>query len=57
MNHKMDLDAALSSCDRNNPVVLVAHQPKVAKAALQTGYRVDLVLSGKYTWYWEFLPT
>ena len=44
----MDIDGALRSCDKDSPVILVAHQPMAAKAALQSRYRLDLVLSGKY---------
>ena len=44
----MDVDRALGSCEQESPVILVAHQPKAAKAALQSQYRLDLVLSGNY---------
>jgi hypothetical protein len=46
MDHTMDIDGALQSCDKSSPVILVAHQPKAARAALQSNYRLDLVLSG-----------
>ncbi|KAH3772766.1 hypothetical protein DPMN_174112 [Dreissena polymorpha] len=46
MDHTMDLDSALRTCDPSQSVVLIAHQPKVAKIALDSKYRVDLVLSG-----------
>ena len=43
----MDLDKALESCDQNKPVIFIAHRPQTAKLALESTYRVDLVLSGK----------
>ena len=45
--HGPDLDTALASCDQSKPVILLAHQPKAAKMALNSQYRVDLVLSGE----------
>ncbi|GAB1610157.1 transmembrane protein with metallophosphoesterase domain-like [Argonauta hians] len=44
--HGPDIDAALSSCDPTQPVVVLAHQPRVAKTILDSSYRVDLILSG-----------
>ena len=43
----MDLDKALGSCDQSKPVIFIAHRPETAKLALDSNYRVDLVLSGK----------
>ena len=43
----MDLDKALQSCDQSKPVIFIAHRPETAKLALDSSYRVDLVLSGK----------
>ena len=43
----MDLDKALQSCDQSKPVIFIAHRPQTAKLALESTYRVDLVLSGK----------
>ncbi|WAR11744.1 TMPPE-like protein [Mya arenaria] len=54
-DHTMDLDGALGSCDVESPVILVAHQPKAAQAALQSKHRVDLVLSG-HTHGGQFFP-
>ena len=45
--HGFDVDRTLKSCDFRHPVILLAHQPHAAKAALDSSYRVDLVLSGK----------
>ncbi|KAL3858815.1 hypothetical protein ACJMK2_009068 [Sinanodonta woodiana] len=45
-NHGMQLSKALESCDKNRPVILLAHQPKVGKIALESHHRVDLVLAG-----------
>ncbi|XP_046367031.2 transmembrane protein with metallophosphoesterase domain-like [Haliotis rufescens] len=45
-NHGMRLDDALGSCDQSQPVILLAHQLKAAKTALDSEYRVDVVLSG-----------
>ena len=42
----MDLDKAVSSCDENHPIVLLAHRPAAAKTALDSGYNIRLVLSG-----------
>ncbi|CAG5130850.1 unnamed protein product [Candidula unifasciata] len=44
--HKFDLDKAVSSCSSDKPVILLAHQPHAAKMALDSKYRIDLVLSG-----------
>ncbi|KAL4234599.1 hypothetical protein ACF0H5_006240 [Mactra antiquata] len=44
--HKLDLDSALKSCDQDKPVIFVAHQPAVAKLAIDSKYRTDLIVSG-----------
>ena len=44
--HGMDLDKALSGCNPEAPVLLLAHQPKAAKKALDSKYNIQLVLSG-----------
>ena len=43
----MNLYKALESCDASKPVILIAHRPQVAKLALESKHRVDLVLSGE----------
>ncbi|KAJ8303304.1 hypothetical protein KUTeg_019700 [Tegillarca granosa] len=45
-SHGMDLDRALLGCPKEQPVILLAHQPKAAKIALDSGNKIDLVLSG-----------
>ncbi|XP_041376694.1 transmembrane protein with metallophosphoesterase domain-like [Gigantopelta aegis] len=45
-NHGMHLEKALGTCLPNQPAILLAHQPKAAKIALDSKYRVDLVISG-----------
>ncbi|XP_059156107.1 transmembrane protein with metallophosphoesterase domain-like [Physella acuta] len=45
-DHKFDLDKAVSSCNTARPVILLAHQPIAAKRAVDSDYRIDLVLSG-----------
>lgn len=42
----MDLDKAVSGCDKNIPIVLLAHQPRAAKLALDSKHNIQLVLSG-----------
>lgn len=44
--HGPDIVQALSSCDPTQPVIVLAHQPKVAKKILDSTYKVDLILSG-----------
>ncbi|XP_076470421.1 transmembrane protein with metallophosphoesterase domain-like [Babylonia areolata] len=44
--HGFNVDHALQTCDPGQPVILLAHQPRAAKLALESPYRVDLVLSG-----------
>ena len=45
--HGYDLDKAVSSCDREHPIVLLAHQPRAALRALDSSYNIKLVLSGQ----------
>ncbi|KAI8759667.1 transmembrane protein with metallophosphoesterase domain, partial [Biomphalaria glabrata] len=45
-DHKFDLAKAVGNCSQQKPVILLAHQPKAAKIALDSSYRIDLVLSG-----------
>ena len=42
-HHEPDLEKALSSCDKNSPTILLAHQPLFIKEVKSV---VDLVLSG-----------
>jgi len=44
--HGMDLPKAYAGCDANHAAILVAHQPKAAKFALDSDYSIQLVLSG-----------
>ena len=44
----MDLDKALNGCDDKHATILLAHQPKAAKYALDTDHDVQLVLAGEY---------
>ncbi|XP_038662782.1 transmembrane protein with metallophosphoesterase domain isoform X2 [Scyliorhinus canicula] len=44
--HGMDLKKALDGCSTKDAVVLLAHQPKAAKRALQSRPDISLVLSG-----------
>ncbi|XP_036442746.1 transmembrane protein with metallophosphoesterase domain [Colossoma macropomum] len=44
--HGMDIEKALSGCSKDNPIVLLAHQPHAAKKALQQRPDINLVLSG-----------
>lgn len=43
--HGIDISKALKGVDDNTPTVLLAHQPKAAKLALDD-YSVDLALTG-----------
>ena len=43
----MDLAKAYAGCDSNHANILVAHQPKAAKLALDSKYSIQLVLSGR----------
>ena len=42
----MNLTAAYEGCDAEHSTVLLTHQPNAAKLALQSGYEIQLVLSG-----------
>ena len=42
----MDLNKAVSSCQEDHPIVLLAHRPAAAKIALDSEYNIQLVLSG-----------
>lgn len=44
--HKMDVEKALNSCDSKFPTILLAHNPKAAKLAVESSRRIDLILSG-----------
>ncbi|XP_066569597.1 transmembrane protein with metallophosphoesterase domain [Amia ocellicauda] len=44
--HGMDLTRALSGCDPDRAIILLAHQPLAAKRALQERPEISLVLSG-----------
>ena len=46
LDHGMDLDKAVGSCDQRQPIILLAHQPQAAKRALDSNYNIQLVLSG-----------
>ncbi|RUS70652.1 hypothetical protein EGW08_021589 [Elysia chlorotica] len=46
IGHGFDIASAVKGCAKDQPIVLMAHQPKAAKMALDSNYRVDLVLSG-----------
>ncbi|XP_029109549.1 transmembrane protein with metallophosphoesterase domain [Scleropages formosus] len=44
--HGPDLEKALAGCNTNSPIVLLAHQPRMAHRALQERPDIGLVLSG-----------
>ncbi|XP_076880027.1 transmembrane protein with metallophosphoesterase domain [Brachyhypopomus gauderio] len=44
--HGMDVQNALSGCSDRHPIVLLAHQPSAAKAAVRQRPDISLVLSG-----------
>ncbi|XP_069112774.1 transmembrane protein with metallophosphoesterase domain-like [Argopecten irradians] len=46
MDHGFQLDKAIKRCNQDQPVLLLAHQPKAAKMAFESKHRIDLVLSG-----------
>ncbi|PAA90444.1 hypothetical protein BOX15_Mlig023053g1, partial [Macrostomum lignano] len=50
-----NLSAALSACRPSDAVVLLAHQPSVAKDAISSGANVDLILCG-HTHAGQFFP-
>ena len=41
------LDTALQNADSEHAVILLAHQPKAAKRAIQSEYDISLILSGE----------
>ncbi len=43
----MKLDQAIESCDQEHPIILLAHQPRAAKTALDSRYNIKLVLAGQ----------
>ncbi|TVG09581.1 Transmembrane protein with metallophosphoesterase domain [Bagarius yarrelli] len=45
-DHGMDVEKAVSGCSEEHPIVLLAHQPRAAKQALQRRPDINLVLSG-----------
>ncbi|XP_061197484.1 transmembrane protein with metallophosphoesterase domain-like [Saccostrea echinata] len=45
-HHGFKLDKAVKGCNPGQPIILLAHQPKAAKMALQSDHHIDLVLSG-----------
>ena len=44
----MDLRQAYKGCNPDHTTILVAHQPKAAKYALDSNYGIDLVLAGNF---------
>nr|XP_039252777.1 transmembrane protein with metallophosphoesterase domain-like [Styela clava] len=54
--HGVDLKKAYSGCDDKHASILVAHQPNVAKEALDSQFPIQLVLSG-HTHAGQFYPT
>ena len=51
------MDKALSGCDTQHATVLLAHQPKAAKYALDTNHDIQLVLAGEEnTLLFDLLP-
>ena len=44
--HGIDVDKALDGCDDQHATILLAHQPKAAKYALDTDRDIQLVLAG-----------
>ncbi len=49
--HGMDIAKAIQGCDDQHSVVLLAHQPKAAKFALDSEHDIQLVLSGRYRFF------
>ena len=45
--HGFRLEEALKGCNSEQPIILLAHQPRAAKQALQSSHHIDLVLSGR----------
>ncbi|XP_033754123.1 transmembrane protein with metallophosphoesterase domain-like [Pecten maximus] len=46
MGHGFYLDKAMEGCSKDQPVLLLAHQPMAAKMAFASKHRIDLILSG-----------
>ncbi|XP_038078330.1 transmembrane protein with metallophosphoesterase domain-like [Patiria miniata] len=44
--HHFDLDKALDGTDSDHAIILLAHQPRAAKQAVQSQYDISLILSG-----------
>lgn len=50
MGHAMDSKKALSGCENNDSVILLAHQPNAARIVLNdplVSRKVDVILSGE----------
>ena len=45
--HGIDVDKALDGCDDKHATILLAHQPKAAKYALDTDHDIQLILAGE----------
>ena len=54
-NHGMKLSQALSGRRNNSPTILLAHQPRAARLALNEDQNIDLILSG-HTHGGQFFP-
>lgn len=46
-NLGMKLDNAIKGCSEEQRTILIGHQPKAAKIALQSNNKIDLILCGK----------
>ncbi|GFO43737.1 hypothetical protein PoB_007024200 [Plakobranchus ocellatus] len=44
--HRFDVASAVNGCSESQPVILLTHQPRAAKRALDSNHKIDLVLSG-----------
>ena len=44
----MNLERAYLGCNREHASILIAHQPKAAKVAIDSHFDIDLVLSGLF---------
>ena len=47
-DHGFDLDKTMKDTDKDHAVILMAHQPNAAKAALDSKYDFSLILSGMF---------
>ena len=45
------MDKALEGCDDQHATILLAHQPKAAKFALDADHDIQLVLAGMATFF------